>query len=154
MKTADPPAQSVDICTTVFCRSPARRMLTIRWRPKGVLVDRDIIGACGLLCSSCEAFLATQANARAEIEAIATQWTARYSVAIEPDDVWCDGCMTSGAHLCRHADDCEIRACVVRRDLQTCADCTHYICDTLDAFLDKTAGFGTRERLEGLRPIF
>ena len=117
-------------------------------------MGRDIIGACGLLCSECEAFLATQANDGAEIEAIAAKWTAQYGVAIEPGSVWCDGCMTTGPHRCRHAADCEIRACVVQRDLQTCADCTHYTCDKLEAFLDRTAAYGTRDRLEGLRPIF
>jgi len=117
-------------------------------------MDRDIVGACGLLCSECEAFLATQANDGAEIEAIAAKWTAMYGAAIEPDGVWCDGCMTTGGHKCRHTDDCEIRACAVRRELQTCADCTHYTCDRLEAFLDKTTELGTRDRLEGLRPIF
>ena len=117
-------------------------------------MDRDIVGACGLLCSQCEAFLATQANDGAEIEAIAAKWSAQYRAAIEPDSVWCDGCTTMGSHKCGHTTDCEIRACVVRRDLKTCADCTHYTCDLLESFLDRTAELGTRDRLEGLRPVF
>ena len=117
-------------------------------------MDRDIVGACGLLCSECEAFLATQANDGAEIEAIARKWTDMYGATIVPDTVWCDGCMTAGYHKCGHTAECEIRSCVVGRELSSCADCTHYACDRLEAFLDRVSDTEARERLESMRPIF
>jgi len=116
----------------------------------------EVVGACGLLCSECEAYLATQANDGAEIESIARIWTDRYGVTMTPDSVWCDGCTTKGYHKCGHTAECEIRACVLGRELSTCADCMRYACDKLEAFLDQAgeAGADARERLEAMRPIF
>jgi len=117
-------------------------------------VNGEVIGACGLSCSECDAFVATQAMDGSEIEAIAVRWSEMYGATISPDTVWCDGCTSHGARKCGHTEECGIRACVVGRELQTCADCTHYTCENLDAFLEETADFGTRERLEAMRPIF
>ncbi len=117
-------------------------------------MSEDLVGACGLLCSECEAFLATQANDSAQIDAIAAKWTEMYETTIPAEYVWCDGCMTEGDRKCGHTAECQIRACAVERGLTTCADCMRYECDKLTAFLDNTVSFGTRDRLEGLRPVF
>ena len=117
-------------------------------------MSEELVGACGLLCSECEAFLATQANDGTEIETIAARWSEMYGATIYSDSVWCDGCMTGGYHKCGHTADCEIRACVVERELGTCADCTRYPCDKLEAFFDKAIDSGARERLDAMRPIF
>jgi Protein of unknown function (DUF3795) len=117
-------------------------------------MSEELVGACGLLCSECEAFLATQANDGGEIEAIAVKWSTMFGATIRADSVWCDGCMSDGYHKCGHTAECEIRACVVGRELKTCADCTHYACDRLETFLDGTADTGARERLDSMRPIF
>ena len=117
-------------------------------------MSEELVGACGLLCSQCEAFLATQANDGMEIEAIAAKWSEMFGPTILPSSVWCDGCMSDGYHKCGHTAECEIRKCVVERELKSCADCTHYACDKLEAFLDRAGDTGARERLDAMRPIF
>jgi hypothetical protein len=117
-------------------------------------MNGEVVAVCGLLCSECDTFLATQAADGARIESLAREASAKYGVAIAADSMWCAGCVGHDTRKSWHTGGCEIRVCAIDRDLETCADCTHYTCEKLDAFLDKTAHLGTRERLEAMRPIF
>jgi hypothetical protein len=114
-------------------------------------MSATIIGACGLTCSQCEAFVATQAGDAAEIEGIAAKWTRLYGMPIPAAGVWCDGCMTAGERKCGHTHECDVRACVVERGLANCAACADYGCQKLEAFLAMAADSGARETLESLR---
>jgi hypothetical protein len=98
-------------------------------------MDR-ILGACGLECSACPAYLATQANDTAKIEEIAHQWSTQYGADIKAEHVWCDGCLTEGERKCGHCAECEIRTCVMGRGLATCAECGDYPCRTISGFLE------------------
>ncbi len=95
-----------------------------------------IIGACGLLCSECEAYQATRANDAKAIARIAASWSEKYGVQIPASNVWCDGCMTPGTRRCGHCAECEIRACVVSRGLSNCAECDYYLCETISKFFE------------------
>ena len=110
-----------------------------------------LVSACGLICSECDAFLATQADDAAAIERVAQQWSEQFGQTIPAAGVWCDGCMTGGEHRCGHVDECRIRACVVRRGLSTCAGCDDYVCGMLEEFLVFAAESGARETLASLR---
>ena len=102
-----------------------------------------IIGACGLVCSECKAYKATQAYDSVAIACIAEQWSKQYKVEFKPEDVWCEGCMTAGQRKNRHcATGCGIRACVQSRGLSDCAQCPDYTCDKLKEFF---AYFGDKE---------
>jgi hypothetical protein len=117
-------------------------------------MDGEVVGVCGMLCSGCDMFAATQVGDVARIEALAREASAKYGIAIAADSMWCTGCRTHDGHKSWQTGECEIRACAIDRDLETCADCTHYTCEKLDAFLAGTADPGARERLEAMRPIF
>jgi len=110
-----------------------------------------LISACGLVCSECDAYLATQAGDAAAIERVAGEWSKQFGATISAASVWCDGCMTAGERKVGHAADCEIRACVVGRGLANCAACDAYVCDQLESFLTMAAESGARETLESLR---
>lgn len=112
----------------------------------------QIISACGLLCSECDAFLASQKQDAQEIERIARRWSEQYGSTIPAQAVWCDGCMTGGERACGHVQECEIRSCVVERGLLTCAGCADYACEKLQSFLAQVPPeAGVRERLNSLR---
>jgi hypothetical protein len=110
-----------------------------------------LISACGLVCSECDAFLATQAGDAAAIERVAAKWSEQFGATIPAAGVWCDGCMTGGERRCGHVDECKIRACVVGRDLANCAACDDYVCGMLEEFLGFAAESGARETLASLR---
>ncbi len=108
-----------------------------------------LIAACGLVCSECPALVATRAADGAAIARIAEEWSAAFHAEVKPEHVWCDGCMTASPRKCHHAGECEIRACVVGRDLAHCAECAEYPCPTIAAFTAQVEP--ARLSLEALR---
>jgi len=108
----------------------------------------DIIGACGLACHECPAYVATQANDAAKIKAVAAQWSKEYGADVKPEHVWCDGCLTAAARKCGHVAECEIRACAIARDVPHCAACADYACEKAAAFLKHVPA--AKERLDRL----
>ncbi len=92
-----------------------------------------MISRCGLVCTECPAYLATQADDAAKAAEIAAAWSKAYSAKIAVDDVWCDGCLVEG-RKCSHCGECGIRACATERGHDNCAHCPDYACEQLQGF--------------------
>ncbi len=94
-----------------------------------------MIAYCGLICSDCAAYLATQANDQAALRRVRDQWREEYNVPqMTVDDVTCDGCLVEGLK-CGHCAECDIRACGRSRGVVNCAHCADYAgCDMLKRF--------------------
>jgi len=108
-----------------------------------------IIAYCGLVCSECPAYIASQANDRKVLEKIAEQWRTEYHVPnITVESVICDGCL-SGDRKCSHCFECEIRLCGLERKVANCASCSDYACTKLEKFLGLAPQ--ARATLDGLR---
>jgi len=98
-------------------------------------MDR-MIAFCGLVCTDCPAYIATQAADRAALERVTTQWRKEYNVPdMTVESVMCDGCVADSARHCGHWYECEIRACGAARGVVNCAHCTDYACERLERFL-------------------
>jgi hypothetical protein len=94
-----------------------------------------ILAFCGLDCGECEAFIATQRNDRAGLEATAKIWAERYGAKeISADMCICDGCSSGKRTSAAHAATCAIRLCASGRGVTTCAHCGDYGCETLKGF--------------------
>ena len=109
----------------------------------------ELLGACGLDCGACPAYVATRANDDEKIAEISRQWSEQYGSDIKPEHVWCDGCMTAGERKCGHCAECEIRACVAGRGLATCAACDDYGCEKIAAFFEAVPD--AKKTLDALR---
>jgi hypothetical protein len=110
----------------------------------------EMIACCGLVCTSCPAYAATQANDREALERIAAQWRVEFNAPqITVESVLCDGCLTDDGFRCGHCYECEIRACGLARGVANCAHCADYGCAMLEAFLDMVPE--ARATLEGIR---
>ena len=92
-----------------------------------------MFACCGLVCSECPAYLATQANDLAKAAETAKMWSQQFGIEVKVEHVWCDGCTAPGLK-CAHCAECEIRSCAVGRKLATCAPCADYPCAQLTAF--------------------
>lgn len=97
-------------------------------------MDR-IIAYCGLVCTECPAYIATQAKDREALERVATQWREEYDAPnITVESVLCDGCLTDDGHKCSHCFECQMRACGMSRGVANCAHCADYACEKLEGF--------------------
>ncbi|HSJ57205.1 MAG TPA: DUF3795 domain-containing protein [Anaerolineae bacterium] len=94
-----------------------------------------MIAYCGLTCTSCEAYVATQANDREALERLAAYARENYG---QPDataeGTMCDGCLSNSDRLCGYCAVCDVRACAMALNLANCAHCTDYGCAKLANF--------------------
>jgi hypothetical protein len=95
-----------------------------------------MIAVCGLDCSVCAAYQATQEKDEVAKERIAAQWRTDYnSPKIDAAYVTCDGCLALDGRLGGHCLECEPRLCAVDRGLPNCAHCPDYGCEKISALL-------------------
>lgn len=102
-------------------------------------MDR-MIAYCGLICSDCDAYIATQANDLEALERLAQR--AREEFGVEdatPESSMCDGCLTDSGRQIGYCAVCGIRACGVARGVVNCAHCDDYVRE--DAVCEKLEGF-------------
>jgi len=92
-----------------------------------------IIAYCGLVCSDCPAYIATQENDWEMLEegaALARERLNQPEVTAEMG--LCDGCTGEG-YLSACTDDCQVRVCGVEHGVLNCAYCPDYPCQKLTA---------------------
>ncbi len=87
------------------------------------------LSACGLDCPGCECYLATKSGSAEAKADIAIRWSKNYDAQLTAADINCEGCMSEGAHF-SWCGQCPIRACVVSRGYQSCAECADFPCST------------------------
>jgi hypothetical protein len=109
-----------------------------------------MIGHCGLVCTECEAYIATQAKDWLALEAMAAKAREEYGQAqATAEGVLCDGCLATSGRQCGYCAVCEVRACAVERAMANCAHCPDYTCQKLESFFGMAPS--ARETLEGIR---
>ena len=109
-----------------------------------------MIGYCGLICTECEAYLATQANDMAALDKMAAQARDEYGMPdATADSVRCNGCLGTSGPKCPYCFECAVRACGLDRDVLNCAHCVDYHCDRLEAFWAMAPS--ARDRLDAIR---
>ena len=113
-------------------------------------METQIIAYCGLNCSTCPAYIATQADDMAGLESVAAQWREEYNAPnISVESVICDGCL-SGSRKCSHCAECNIRACGIEHGVANCAYCVDYsTCDKIQGFIEMVPV--ARTNLEAIR---
>lgn len=110
-----------------------------------------LIAFCGLVCTDCEGYKATQAGDQAWLERLAEKARLEYGAAnATAQSVMCDGCLSTSERKCGYCAECQIRACGQARGLANCGHCADY------ASCDKIAGFfqmvpAARATLDGVR---
>ncbi len=108
-----------------------------------------MISYCGLVCTECPAFIATQENDNAKRQKVADMWSKQYKMAVKTEDINCDGCLSAGGKLLNYCSICEIRACGQNHGVQNCAYCSDYGCEKLTRFF--AVAPHAKESLEKIR---
>jgi len=107
-----------------------------------------MIAYCGLNCFKCDAYLATQQDSDSKREETVQKWSRLYRVEIKPEQINCDGCKSDGRRFF-HRNMCDIRRCCISKEVDNCAVCEDYICETLSGFIKLAPEAG--KALEKLR---
>jgi len=94
------------------------------------------ISPCGLVCSRCDAYRATQENSPEKLELVAADWRkCNHCDDIKAELLPCDGCMTEGGRKCYFCEHiCPIRPCAEEKGVKICSECPDYPCDKLGNF--------------------
>lgn len=106
-----------------------------------------IIAYCGLDCSACPAYVATQKDDYEEIKKVAKQWSSE-SMSFKPEEIYCDGC-NKNERIFSWCNDCPTRKCCREKQLENCAYCEDYFCDNLKQTFDNDPA--AKERLDEIR---
>jgi len=111
--------------------------------------EKKLIAACGLTCSDCPAYIATQKNDDALRAETAKKWSEMFKADIKAADINCDGCQSGSPRLFNYCAVCEIRKCAGEKKVANCAYCPEYSCKKLDEFLAQVPE--ARKALEEIR---
>jgi hypothetical protein len=107
------------------------------------------LACCGLDCSKCEAYIATQSGKKEELEKVVQQWKANHNADVKAEDVMCDGCQGNGRKSVYCKNMCKIPPCCAQKDIENCAFCREYPCNDIKE-IQKMSSLA-RENLEKLR---
>lgn len=107
----------------------------------------DIIAYCGLNCSDCPAYIATQRNDTDELKKIAKKWS-KESMQFKARDILCDGCF-SNDKIFQWCKECDIRICAREKGFKGCAYCEDYPCKLLNNIFANDPS--AKQRLDEIR---
>jgi len=108
-----------------------------------------MISFCGLVCTECQAFIATQKNDKEMLKRAAARFNQEVNGSFAPEDWLCDGCLAFEGRLASYCHGCEVRACGIEKKVQNCAHCDDYPCQRLEE-LFATIPYG-KATLHGIR---
>jgi hypothetical protein len=108
-----------------------------------------LIAYCGLTCTECPAYIATQSDDADAMGRVAEQWSTHYNTQLTAEDCWCNGCLNEKGPWMSHCAECAIRACGVEKGVENCAHCDDYGCDKLTEFFGLVPD--AKEALDGIR---
>lgn len=110
---------------------------------------QEIVAYCGLVCTECPTYQATQENDNKARANIAKEWSRQFKMTFKPEDINCDGCLAVGKIQIGYCKVCEIRKCGSERKVSNCGYCVEYPCDKLNDF--HTRAVNAKAKLEAVR---
>ena len=95
----------------------------------------DFFGICGINCSQCDAYIATQNDDNQLRKKLADEASKTLGKEIKLEEINCDGCINEGRHI-SYCAQCQIRKCGMEKQVLNCAYCDDYACEVLTNFFD------------------
>jgi len=110
---------------------------------------KEIVAYCGLVCTECPAYKATQQNDNKARAKIAEEWSKQYQHSLKTEDINCNGCLALDDVQIGYCRVCEIRKCGSDKQVFNCGYCVDYPCDKLSNFHTKVVE--AKAKLEAIR---
>jgi hypothetical protein len=108
-----------------------------------------MVAYCGLICTDCDAYIATQAQDMEALARMAEKASAEMNMELTVADAMCDGCRATTGRQIGYCQECAIRLCGLQHHIDTCAACDDYSCAEIEAF--SPPGSEHRATLDDLR---
>lgn len=112
--------------------------------------EKERLSYCGINCSTCPAYVATQKDQENVKIKIAKLWSDK-DHQYEACEISCKGCHEPWGKKFRHCQECEVRACARGKLYATCAECPDYPCNKLEHLLNTLDKKIARRNLDELR---
>ena len=110
-----------------------------------------MIAYCGLVCTDCPTFLATQNDDNIAREKTVDLYAQKFGFKLKPEDINCDGCKSESGKLIGYCQSCNIRQCCREKNLENCAHCNDQPCEKLSQFHEfSTDAKASFEALKGI----
>ena len=109
-----------------------------------------MIAFCGLVCTECPAFIATQKDDDEARKKVAESWSSE-QYPLKAEDINCNGCLTTEGRLIKFCEHCEVRFCGFDKSVKNCAHCDEFPCKALQKIWAITESPDAKARLEEIR---
>jgi hypothetical protein len=106
------------------------------------------IAFCGLVCSECPAYVATQKDDVEQRKKLAAEWSIP-EYPLKPEDVHCEGCVAVNGRVMSFCTDCDVRQCGIEKGVENCALCDDYPCGKHDKIFERSPE--AKQTLEEIR---
>ena len=93
-----------------------------------------MIAYCGLVCTDCGAYIAMKTNDDELRKTTAEIWTKKHNHPFKPEDINCEGCLTTTGKVINWCTMCPIRKCGQEKGVKNCGWCDAYSCDKTEDF--------------------
>jgi hypothetical protein len=113
-------------------------------------MPEKMIAFCGIVCTNCRAFIATQTDDTKVKKEVAKAWSTEEE-PLKPEDINCDGCLTTGRRLLGFCETCEVRRCGHERGVESCAYCHEYPCAKLTTLWKSITESNAKATLDEIR---
>jgi hypothetical protein len=110
---------------------------------------QEMIAYCGIICTECPTYQATQKNDNQGRVKIAEEWSKRYKHAFKTEDINCDGCLAESKRQIGYCMVCDIRKCGSDKKLVNCAHYFEYPCEKVNNVL--SAAPQAKAKLDAVR---
>jgi hypothetical protein len=90
-------------------------------------MDKKILSKCGYRCDLCLAYK-PNVDKKDQRQDLSDGWYDIYGFRIDPENIYCEGCVSSDSPVLID-NDCPVRPCVVSRALEHCGSCDEFVCD-------------------------
>ena len=94
----------------------------------------DIVSCCGMMCSECPVYIATQRDDETMRKYLAHEYSMGGAV-FYPKDIVCHGCRTVSADHNKFGKGCEIRKCCKEKHVNPCAECKEFPCIKTEQYI-------------------
>jgi len=95
--------------------------------------QQNLAAPCGLYCGACSAYVARKRGDTERLEELA-KYVAQYrGQELEMEDLACEGCLSAEV-IALYCRECVLRACVFKRGLTHCAQCSDFPCQRITDF--------------------